>query len=641
MLRIFSHHFIKKATVLNNVSIEPTPLEHKIFDFIRNSIKDMPNQPVVRIGGGWVRDKLLNEESDDIDITVDNMSGKDFVTALNEIAIQRYGNQSPLKILNVDFETNDEQVKQIAAGQISIFGQQIDVVSLRKESWVHPETGEKLLRNPIVTEGTVEDDAFRRDLTINCLFYRINDGAIEDFTGGYSDLATMTLRPPVQKPDHFDESQWNSLSPEKKQYYSSLEIFTQDPIRLVRVLRFYSRYPNSTIYGMSPNNNGPVIEAMKDPTVQQLLTNKLRDPTSKGIVAEKNTKEFRKMMGGNRPAESLTIMYQTGLLDNMLNLPDDFSNLGMDQNNKWHEQTVIAHILSVVKNTNTIATQMKLPNKERGMLNMAALFHDIGKLDPRAQKTKPDGSMGFYGNPNHPERMTHEESSRKAWQNFAQMIKLSNSERKFGEEVIIQHMKPHDLVDNKSPRSALGKFKDRNPGWKFIYIHAMADAMSKETTPDWSRSEPYKEQMDIIEDITLPPKFKGDDIMNMTGMKPGKDIGRIIAAIREQQYENLNLPQPLSPEEERQQAINIIFTYKNEGKLVVPELADRQRIQQLVQEQSGIVPGRPPVGHPGFTQLIRERLQQERITNPQMTPADAEQIIKNMIDAGELDPYRV
>ena len=33
----------------------------------------------LRIAGGWVRDKLLGKESDDIDIALDNMSGEEFV----------------------------------------------------------------------------------------------------------------------------------------------------------------------------------------------------------------------------------------------------------------------------------------------------------------------------------------------------------------------------------------------------------------------------------------------------------------------------------------------------------------------------------------------------------------------------------
>lgn len=650
MLRIKSQK-LKTSPFLEGVNIRLTSREDAIFNFLRAAVSDMSANPVIRIGGGWVRDKILGLESHDIDVTVDTMTGKDFVNALEDSAKKRYGDKFSqlVRLLNVNFETSDEQVKNIAAGQISINAgfntgkddwQPIDVVSLRKEIWTDPNTGEKLLRNPIVIKGTVEEDAFRRDLTMNCLFYRINDGQIEDFTGGYPDLLSMTLRPPAI-PEGYKDGKPPGMDDDAWQYHESLRIFTEDPVRLLRILRFYSKYPKSKIYGMDKENGGPVINAMRDPTVQKLLTNKLRDPKARGIVVEKNAEEFRKTMEGARPAEALSIMNETGLLHNLLNLPGDFSPLNMDQRNKWHEQTVINHTLAVVKNANDISQVFGLSPEERRMMNMSALFHDLGKLDPRAQKQKPDGYLGFYGNPNHPEKMRHEESSQKVWMNFVKMLKLTNLEYQTVGNIIYHHMEPHDHVDDKVQRSVLGKFKDENPLWRMIYIHAMSDSASKSSTPDYSKIPPYEEVLNTIEGIKLPPKFSGDDIIKMTGLKPGPIIGQLIAAIREQQYKNLDLPQPLSPEEERNQAVNIIFNFKNKGQAIIPEMMDRDQVQNFVKEKAGILPGKPPTGMPGFTQLIRDRIRQERIKNPQMGRQEAEQIVQNMIDSGELDPYRV
>ena len=46
--------------------------------------------------------------------------------------------------------------------------------------------------------GTAKEDAFRRDLTINALFYNMNEDKIEDFTGkGIDDLIKGIARTPL------------------------------------------------------------------------------------------------------------------------------------------------------------------------------------------------------------------------------------------------------------------------------------------------------------------------------------------------------------------------------------------------------------------------------------------------------------
>lgn len=70
--------------------------------------------------------------------------------------------------------------------------QEIDLVNLRKEEYAENS------RVPTMVFGTAEEDAFRRDLTINALFYNINTGAVEDFTNmGLQDLRDKLIRTPI------------------------------------------------------------------------------------------------------------------------------------------------------------------------------------------------------------------------------------------------------------------------------------------------------------------------------------------------------------------------------------------------------------------------------------------------------------
>ena len=626
MLHVTSNNLDKNKATLKNVSLELLPLEQKIFQFIREAINEMPKNPTARVVGGWVRDKLLGVPSYDIDITVDTMSGKEFANALVNFGLRRYGSDTPVKIFNVEFDAKDDQVKAIAAGQVSIFGQHIDLVSLRKELWTSPITGEKLVRNPIVVNGTPEDDSMRRDLTINSLFYRINDGVVEDFAGGYEDLATMTLRTPTTpegmpngKPPGMDQMEW--------QYKESLRIFTEDPVRLLRILRFYSKYPTSKIFGYDPKNNqdGPVVRAMHNNTVKSLLTEKLRNPAAKGIVAERNADEFRKIMLGNRPEAALQIMWKTGLLSSLLNLPQDFAPLDMTQNNKWHDQNVIEHILMVVKNVNQIGKKFNLPDQDRLMLNLGGLFHDLGKLDPRAQKVKRDGTMGFYGNPTHPEAKTHQKSSSEIWMNFVQTMKLSNKERDVVGDVISQHMTPHDHIETMSP-SVIGKFKDTNPNWKLIYLHAMGDAMSKGQVEDPEASSPYEKMMQTMDQMQIPALLSGNEIIQITGLKPGPIIGEILKAVRQQQYKNLATETPLSVPQQKEQAKQIALSF-------VPVPLTKQEISDIISARVKQSPVGQQIDVGNIKSVVRQQLNQARNANPKLSKNEATAIVNQTIDS--------
>ena len=72
-------------------------------------------------------------------------------------------------------------------------GQFIDLVNLRCEEYSESS------RIPTIKIGTPEQDAYRRDLTINAMFYNISESKVEDLTGkGLSDLADGIIRTPLE-----------------------------------------------------------------------------------------------------------------------------------------------------------------------------------------------------------------------------------------------------------------------------------------------------------------------------------------------------------------------------------------------------------------------------------------------------------
>ena len=181
--------------------IELTSVEKKIFDTIINISNKYSLGVTFRVAGGWVRDKLLRKESDDIDISLDVMTGKQFCKFLKK----------ETKVNVHIIEANHEQSKHLEVASVTIFGMSIDFLHLRSEEYGNS-------RIPQIKMGTPEEDAMRRDLTINSLFYNINADIIEDFTGdGLSDLRDKLIRTPLDV---------NAT-------------FYDDPLRILRAIRFH------------------------------------------------------------------------------------------------------------------------------------------------------------------------------------------------------------------------------------------------------------------------------------------------------------------------------------------------------------------------------------------------------------------
>ena len=151
-----------------------TPLENRIIKLLLNCIHDKQLPATLRIAGGWVRDKLLRIESHDLDIVVDKMNGLDFASVLTD-----YSKSKKLEIGSIGrIKLNPDKSKHLETATLTLFGTDVDFVGLRHEIEYTPES-----RNPAVVIGTPEQDAFRRDITINSLFYNIHSQEIEDFTG--------------------------------------------------------------------------------------------------------------------------------------------------------------------------------------------------------------------------------------------------------------------------------------------------------------------------------------------------------------------------------------------------------------------------------------------------------------------------
>ena len=224
------------STSSSSASIELTEDESKLFKTLLEVCRARELKTTLRAAGGWVRDKLLGKSSKDIDVALDDMLGREFAQHINE-HLQASGKDSHRFAV---IASNPDQSKHLETATIRVEGIDIDLVNLRAEDYADNS------RIPTMKFGTPTEDAMRRDLTINALFYNLQTGLVEDFTGnGLSDLQAGYVRTPLAPRD----------------------TLLDDPLRALRAVRFAARYG----FTIDP----PLLESMADADVQKALETKV------------------------------------------------------------------------------------------------------------------------------------------------------------------------------------------------------------------------------------------------------------------------------------------------------------------------------------------------------------------------------
>ncbi|KAJ7785788.1 hypothetical protein B0H16DRAFT_1295113 [Mycena metata] len=255
-----------------------TDVENQLCTFLDECCADLKNTKGLdtscRIAGGWVRDKLLGLQSNDIDIALTDMMGDDFAGHLDAFAKSKDVKTGPIAIIN----PNPEQSKHLQTARIPIFGLDLDLVNLRSEEYADNS------RIPTaIAFGTPLQDALRRDITINALFYNVHTRAVEDCTGkGIEDLKSGTIRTP--------------LPPR--------ETFLDDPLRILRSIRFASRFNFDIVPAL--------VEAVQDPDIQKALVTKIK--------RERVGEEISKIMKGPDPTRGIQLLHDLSLYDSVFNV---------------------------------------------------------------------------------------------------------------------------------------------------------------------------------------------------------------------------------------------------------------------------------------------------------------------------------
>lgn len=325
--------------------------------------------------GGYVRDLVLQRPSSDIDVVVVG-SGIEMARAV----AKKLGRGAHLSVF-----------KTYGTAQVKCRCYELEFVGARRESY-HRES-----RNPIVEDGTLEDDQLRRDFTVNALAICLNKdrfGELVDPFGGMDDMESKILRTP-RDPDI---------------------TFSDDPLRMMRAIRFATQLD----FQIAPDT----LEAIKR-NAQRIEI----------ITQERIIVEINKMMTSPCPSVGFRLLDETGLLP--LIFPELAAMKGIEERDGRAHKDNFLHTLKVLDNLSQKSDDL--------WLRWAALLHDIGKP---ATKQWDDRQGWTFRNHNYI-------GSRMVPRIFKRLKLPLGEPMKFVEKMVLLHMRPIVLSEDEVTDSAV------------------------------------------------------------------------------------------------------------------------------------------------------------------------------------------
>jgi len=264
--------------------------------------------------GGAVRDELLGLESKDADFLVPGVD-----TEQLRAALAPHGGVEDLvvagRLVGIRLRSNDKRIRELTPAGI-------EFAPPRAERSTGPGRHDfEIVADPSLS---VEDDMRRRDFTVNAMARRLETGEVVDPLGGRADLEARRLR---------------TVSPQS---------FREDPLRLIRALRFVSQL------GFEPDET--LLAQMREEAKGVEFVSGER--IGGGLAAD-GMGELSKLLLGSEPAKALRIARDTGVLAELI---PEFGRV---------DEGLSDHIFAVVQETADARDDLAV--------RLATFFHDVGK----------------------------------------------------------------------------------------------------------------------------------------------------------------------------------------------------------------------------------------------------------------------
>jgi poly(A) polymerase len=360
--------------------------------------------------------------------------------------------------------------------------------------------------------ANAEADASRRDFTVNGLFYDPLTQKIHDWVGGEKDLRAKIIRT-IGRPE---------------------ERFGEDHLRLLRAVRFAAQL-NFEIEAKTfaaVKKLAPKIKLISAERIRDELIKLFRSPTAdfplsssggEGRGEEANVSKVQSpspqpspRLSGEREktspaARGLVLLRESGLLEQIL--PELAATIDCEQSPDFHpEGSVFNHICLMLE---------KLPANAGELLPWAVLLHDIAK-PVTAEKDLATGKIHFYG---------HEKVGADMAEKILQRLRFPKKQTEEIVAVVRHHMQFKDVKQMR--KATLRRLLLRETFPLELALHKL-DCLGAHGDLEHyhflvGQAEELKKQPAI-----RPPLLTGKDLIAL-GIKPGKELGALLAEIRELQ----------------------------------------------------------------------------------------------------------
>jgi poly(A) polymerase len=375
-------------------------------------------------------------------------------------------------------------------GVVEVLGPRIDVGSLKIQVATFRSDGDYSdgRRPDSVVFSSAQEDARRRDFTINGMFFDPLENRLIDHVGGQADLEGRVLR---------------AIGDPRQR-------FAEDKLRMLRAVRLATRFELT-------------LEPATRAAIERMALK------IKVVSAERIAEELRRLLVDPHRARGMQLFLALGLakpilpeLPPMVGLPQglprpDGPGLpppGRPGNTEANHSggDLWEHVLRVL---DLLGPAPSFP------LAFAALLHDVGK--PRTVGRTPD-RYTYHG---------HEHVGQRMAADICTRLKLSNEERVRVEWLVEKHQ---ILADARQMRPSKLKTLLAHPGIDELLTLHRADALaSGKDTDHVDYCEGLLRQWSAA-DLNPPRLITGDDLQDL-GLEPGPLFGRLLDAVREAQLD--------------------------------------------------------------------------------------------------------
>ena len=415
---------------------------------------------------------------------------------------------------DLDFTTSarPEQTERLLHGWADALwdvGRDFGTIGCRRGEWqveittYRAEAYDPTSRKPEVSYGDdLVGDLGRRDFTVNAMAVRLPSRELEDPYGGVVDLAHRVIRTPGTPEDSFSD----------------------DPLRMMRAARFAAQLG----FEVDPG----VVAAMSAMAERIDI-----------ISAERVRDELVKLVCAPWPRRGLALLVETGLAQRVL---PELPALALERDEHFRHKDVYEHTLTVLEQA--IDLEHRLGGGPDFVSRFAALMHDVGK--PRTRRFLDDGTVTFHH---------HDVVGAKLTRKRMKALRFSNDEIDAVCSLVELHLRFHGYGSGEWTDSAVRRYvRDAGDQLERLHILTRADC----TTRNKRKADRLRRTYDDLEAriavlaeqeelAAMRPDLDGNQIMEILGLGPGREVGEAYRHLLELRMDHGPLGEERATEELR------------------------------------------------------------------------------------------